>query len=96
MKVPYDEAMDEAETFKIIIGETENLGWFTNFRVDRSTLPDGVFAYDIRGGDEEYFCTVEKNEVIVNHSGTFLTETEILFNEGADRIDLNDDNYSFI
>lgn len=46
---------------------------FTENRIDRSTLPDGLYAYDIRSDDEqdELFCTLEPI-VRVNHSGTVV------------------------
>lgn len=46
---------------------------FTENRIDRNTLPAGLYAYDIRSDDEqdELFCTLEPI-VRVNHSGTVV------------------------
>lgn len=45
-------------------------------RVDKNTVPDGWYAYDIRHGDEGDFCTLEKR-VFVNHAGTFLCQQPV-------------------
>ena len=47
---------------------------FTNMRVDRSTVPEGLYAYDVRHDD---YCTGDiceiKPSVMVNHWGTMLS-----------------------
>lgn len=47
---------------------------FTNARIDRSVLPKGVYAYDLRGSDYDpgYPMYIE-DHVCVNHAGTVLT-----------------------
>ena len=35
-------------------------GKFTNIRIDRNTIPEGMYAYDLREGDNGEFCTIEK------------------------------------
>ncbi|EKU88764.1 LPD28 domain-containing protein [Bacteroides oleiciplenus] len=49
---------------------------FTDYRVNRSTLPEGLFAYDIRAGETKDFDTIELN-VLVNHTGTVIVKHEI-------------------
>lgn len=50
---------------------------FTSLRIERESLPKGVFAYDIRESDDgNHFSTIEK-QVCVNHAGTILTFQEI-------------------
>lgn len=46
---------------------------FTNARVDRSTVSDGLFCYDVRGSDDDpgALCVME-NHVMVNHAGTVI------------------------
>ena len=46
---------------------------FTNARVDRSTVPERLFCYDIRGSDDDpgALCVME-NHVLVNHAGTVI------------------------
>ena len=66
---------------------------FTNARIDRTTVPEGLYAYDLRDT-----CDGEPNElretVFVNHLGTVLTKEPII---GAERgIDIRFNNYNFI
>jgi hypothetical protein len=51
-------------------------GYFENARVNKDNLPNGWYAYDLREGDNGEICSIEYN-VIVNHFGTFLTQTPI-------------------
>ncbi|CAK7088809.1 MAG: hypothetical protein ENTB_04555 [Enterocloster aldenensis] len=46
---------------------------FTNMRLDRDTVPEGLFCYDIRDSDnlDGSFAEV-KPHVLVNHRGTIL------------------------
>lgn len=61
---------------------------FTNLRVDRKTIPDGYFAYDVRHDDSGEGIPVEiARFVLVNHLGTVITDEEL---------DLGDDGYLFI
>lgn len=55
---------------------------FTCERIDRSTLPSGLYAYEIRSDGSGCFddATIE-NYVIVNHEGTILSKTEIKLNQ---------------
>lgn len=57
---------------------------FTNLRVDRSTLPDGMAAYDIMDADcNGTFYKVAKF-VLVNHWGTIIGPGRIEAAEGED------------
>lgn len=57
---------------------------FTNLRIDRSTLPDGLYCYDLRGSDYDpgFPITVEKS-VVVNHAGCVITTKPVDF-KGSD------------
>lgn len=47
---------------------------FTNGRIDKSVLPEGVYAYDLRGSDYDPGCPMYiEDHVRVNHAGTILT-----------------------
>lgn len=61
-------------------------GWFFDERIDKNNLPEDHFVYEIRGGDEEDFCTLEPN-VWVNFTGTFVTKTPVKLE------DIEDDRY---
>lgn len=47
-------------------------------RIHRSTLPQGLYAYDLRGSDDDLTrpVTLEKH-VVVNHAGTIITAQPI-------------------
>lgn len=47
---------------------------FTDSCIDHSTVPKGIYCYDLRGSDNDRgkFSTIENN-VLVNHCGTVLT-----------------------
>lgn len=65
-----------------------NPGLFTNARIDRDTVPEGWYAYDLRGSDYDPGepVTVEPN-VVVNHAGTILTHEPVSFpKEGFKRL----------
>ena len=53
---------------------------FTPVRVKRAILPAGVFAYDVREGDDGIFCSIEPI-VMVNHAGTILSKHPIELGE---------------
>lgn len=58
---------------------------FTNARVDKATVPEGWYRYNIRGSDYDpgSFGTLER-EVSVNHAGTILSPEEIPLSKGKD------------
>ena len=67
---------------------------FSNGRVDRSKLPDGLYAYDLRGSDYDPGdpITVEE-KVVVNHAGTVILGEPLELAEDG-RLML-DDNLNF-
>jgi hypothetical protein len=61
---------------------------YTSSRVDRSTVPEGFYCYDLRGSDYDPGkpVTVE-NQVAVNHAGTVVTTTPVTIpKSGARRL----------
>lgn len=67
---------------------------FTSARIDRTTLPAGLYAYDLRDNDD---CSGEpselKTKVLVNHWGTVIMKKPIDGAEDGIIIDENDYNY---
>ena len=56
---------------------------FTNLRIDRSTVPDGLFCYDVRGtGDDPGALYVIEPFVFVNHSGTIIGVEDYMLERG--------------
>lgn len=51
---------------------------FTDARVDRKTVPEDLFCYDVRHDDDGQGIACEvKPHVIVNHWGTILSREKI-------------------
>ena len=47
---------------------------FTECRVDRATVPEGVYRYELRHGDEDWGEPVSlSRSIVVNYYGTILT-----------------------
>ena len=60
----------------------------TSLRIDRETLPEGLYCYDLRHGDDGTACTLE-NAVLVNHFGTVISKEPCDFN-GKTFIEIED------
>lgn len=74
--LPFSEVTD-FEPAEIEVQENKYIfGIFTINRVDRETLPEGLYRYDIRGGGEAPYETVEPY-VGADHMGAFITKEEI-------------------
>ena len=79
--IKFQEILDNADAFKVSIGDDDYIGLFDNGRIDRNKLPKGWYAYDLREGDNDF--TELKNGIItVNHGGTFLTQDKLPLREG--------------
>lgn len=66
---------------------------FTNMRIDRDTLPEGLYAYDLRNACDGDPCEL-KSIVVVNHWGTVIVKNPI---ENADAgIPIGFDDYNYI
>ncbi len=77
--ITFDEAHKVPEEMTIITNTgKEYHGFFSDIRLDRSTLPAGWSAYDIREDDENgEMGTLEYGYVFVNHFGTFYMNGSI-------------------
>ena len=53
---------------------------FSNYRIDRDTVPEGLYCYDLRGSDYDPGSPVTVEPyVTVNHAGSVLTIEPIEF-----------------
>lgn len=61
---------------------------YTSSRVDRNTVPDGFYCYDLRGSDYDPGKPVTlENWVVVNHAGTVVTAKPVTIpKSGAKRL----------
>jgi hypothetical protein len=80
----FQEAFEhDKQDFVIIIKDQDYHGFFANIRIDRDTLPDGWYAYDMRDGDSDGIPYELKNGyIVVNHLGTFYTQSKLPIEEG--------------
>lgn len=62
---------------------------FSNGAIKTENIPKGLYKYDLRGGDETDFATIEPR-VIVNRSGTILVKEPFDF-DGKDHIPLTEE-----
>ncbi|KAB4220621.1 hypothetical protein GAP53_05260 [Bacteroides uniformis] len=65
---------------------------FSDARIDRDAVPEGLFAYDIRESDDgDRLATVEPF-VRVNHAGTILSREEFRMEDWGG-VEINDYNF---
>ena len=80
--IPYNEAVSldsERKQFITIVLENgkEYTGEFSDLRIQRESIPEGKYAYDLRDADcGGNVCQVQYF-VLVNHFGTIITNTPI-------------------
>lgn len=56
---------------------------FTNFRVDRATVPKGFYAYDVQDSDCDGQFRNIQDHAIVNHWGTIIGLEELDLDENG-------------
>lgn len=83
--VPYDKVQAKELTTQALTDEklevVEVLGQtalFTNGRVTEQELPEGLYKYDLREGENISFSSIER-AVMVNHGGTVLVKAPLDF-----------------
>ena len=71
IQIDNDEQYQEVELF-------EKPALFSNGRISRDDLPEGVYCYDLRGSDEDPGDPVSvENQVVVNHAGSVILVTPL-------------------
>ena len=69
---------------------------FSNGRIDRNALPEGLYAYDLRGSDDDPGMPVTlESFVVVNHAATVITAKPIEL-PSAGFLHLGEDGLNFI
>ncbi len=87
--IPLNAADESYDSFEIL----GKKGLFTNMRIDRSTIPDGLYTYDLRDCCDGEICEL-KDYVMVNHWGTVILAEPI--NGSAEGIPISEDDYGFL
>lgn len=69
---------------------------FTILRVDRSTVPKGLYLYEVRGDDDGGGDPVQIAEkIVVNHYGSIITSKPLILSN--DYLDINpEEDWNFI
>ena len=84
----YD-AMEETFEKITVLGRT---AWFTCLRIDKNTVPHGLYMYEVRSDDDGCGDPVQIAEsIMVNHLGTILTSEPIKLPPNG-YLDLNPEN----
>ena len=76
--------MEEADVQKEMLEEVELLGrtgYFTELRVDKETVPEGMHCYELRHGDDDGFPVSVEESVRVNYFGAVLLAEELELGE---------------
>lgn len=78
-----------------VVDVNKKLYMFTNMRVDRDSIPEGLYAYDVRDDCDGEFWEIQKF-VLVNHWGTIIGKYELPLEDGSYLCDPSpeDDNIS--
>ena len=90
--------MGTVDVQKEVLEEVELLGrtgYFTELRVDKETVPEGMHCYELRHGDDEGFPVSVEENVRVNYFGAvLLAEALELGNEKALQFGYEDFGYT--
>lgn len=62
-----------------VVSVFDCVGLLFDLRLNKDTVPDGLYAFDIRHADEDWGVPVEiKEHVLVNYFGTVITDVDLL------------------
>ena len=76
--------METVDVQKEVLEEVELLGrtgYFTELRVDKETVPEGMHCYELRHGDDDGFPVSVEESVRVNYFGAVLLAEELELGE---------------
>lgn len=88
----YDARKEEYEVLEFL----DPCVLFTEMRIDRSTVPDGLYSYDLRHDDNGGANIREVCDYVrVNHFGSIICKNPIEMRDGETRF-ITDEDYSFL
>jgi len=76
---------EKFEAVKVI----DQLALFANRRISEKELPEGIYRYELRAGEELTYAAIEP-KVVVDYSGTLLFKKPLAFDSGR-YIELDED-----
>lgn len=77
--------METVDVRKEVLEEVDLLGrkgYFTELRVDKETVPEGMHCYELRHGDDDRFPVSVEESVRVNYFGAVILAEELELGEG--------------
>jgi hypothetical protein len=73
---------DDNDALIITIDGVDYEGFTSIVRVDRNTIPDDWYVYDMRHNDEGDICEIKNGYIIANHHSTFCTQDKLPLEKG--------------
>ena len=83
---------NDRERFTVFIGHTAYQGYAAIIRIDRKTVPDGWYVYDLRHDDYGDICEIKNAYIMVNHFGSFYTHDKLPLEPGESLFMDEEDN----
>lgn len=70
-------------------------GFVSDIRINRDTVPSDWYAYDIRHSDDDWGQPIQirNGYIMVNHYGTFYTQTKLPLDDGKS---VYDDEFTLV
>lgn len=88
------ESIDVRKKKMVEVEVKGRMALFTEVRVDKDTIPDGMYCYDLRHGDDDGMpCTIEQN-VTVNYFGAVIVSVPFDFGN-EDYVPVSYDDFGF-
>lgn len=69
-------------------------GYFTELRADKKTIPEGMYCYELRHGDDDGFPASIEKSVRVNFFGTVILMEELELGEDG-MLELGYDDFGY-
>ena len=90
MRTKYEDAYGEIVSVKGIECE------FFDIRIDRKSVPEGKFFYEVRHADEDWgFPCQVKEGILVNFYGTLVSDVELPLDERGS-LELEEDDFEYL
>lgn len=90
MRTKYEDAYSEAVRVKGIECE------FFDIRIDRNSIPEGKFFYEVRHADEDWgFPCQVKEGILVNFYGTLVSDVAFPLDERGS-LELEEDDFEYL
>lgn len=92
----FEQAFNEDQNpFTIFIGSKAYDGYAASVRIDRNTVPDGWYVYDMRHDDFGDICEIKDGYIFANHMATFFTRHKLPIPGSLFRNGEEDDEFDY-